>query len=203
MPPSRIDLVALTEDPLPFLASDDAVLRRMAVTAIDGRSAIDNVGRLCELSTDPDPTIRGAVAEKLGVCGDAGLEALASLQADDIASVREAAATAYGEIGSSLACEWLAAAASHDPDRGVREAAVAALGAIGDPGWIDTLLELLHDAPPPVRRRAVAALTVFDDDRIESAIRLAALDKNPGVREAAEMVVGRQIREAGSTSPGS
>ena len=82
---------------------------------------------------------------------------------------------------------------ANDEDRAVREAAVAALGAIGDPSALDHLLSLLRDGPPPVRRRTVAALTVFDDDRIEAAIRRAAFDRNPGVREAAEMVVGRQI----------
>ncbi|KAA3640567.1 MAG: HEAT repeat domain-containing protein, partial [Armatimonadetes bacterium] len=78
----------------------------------------------------------------------------------------------------------------------VREAAVAAIGSLGHPDGIDPLLTLIADGPPQVRRRAIAAITVFDDPRIESAIRRAALDRNPGVREAAEMVVGRQIHEA-------
>ena len=73
----------------------------------------------------------------------------------------------------------------------MREAAVAALGAIGDERAVPTLLELVVDGPPRVRRRAVVALTVFDDPAIEPALRQAATDRNPGVREAAEMVVGR------------
>ena len=68
------------------------------------------------------------------------------------------------------------------------------MAVIGDPAAVEILLRLIADAPPQVRRRAIAAITVFDDPRIEPAITRAAFDRNPGVREAAEMVVGRQIR---------
>lgn len=110
---------------------------------------------------------------------------------DEDARVREAVATAYGEIGSEAAVEWLIESALGDEDRLVQEAAVAALGAIGDDRALPVLLELVAEGPPRVRRRAVVALTVFDDPAIEPAIRKAATDRNPGVREAAEMVVGR------------
>ena len=70
---------------------------------------------------------------------------------------------------------------------------MAALGAIGDDAAIEPLLRLIGAGPPQVRRRAIAAITVFDDPRIEPAIQRAAFDRNPGVREAAEMVVGKQL----------
>ena len=63
----------------------------------------------------------------------------------------------------------------------------------GDDAAIDPLLDFIAAGPPQVRRRAIAAITVFDDLRIEPAIRRAAFDRNPGVREAAEMVVGKQL----------
>jgi len=107
--------------------------------------------------------------------------------------VREAVATAYGELGDASSIEWLTDAATNDPDRTVKEAAVAALGAIGDDVAIDALLAFILSGPPQVRRRAIAAITVFDDPRIEPAIKRAAFDRNPGVREAAEMVVGKQL----------
>lgn len=100
-------------------------------------------------------------------------------------------ATVYGEIADEGAVEWLIDRALHDSDQLVREAAVAALGAIEDDRALPVLLDLIADAPPRVRRRAVVALTVFDDPAIEAAIRAATRDRNPGVREAAEMVVGR------------
>jgi HEAT repeat protein len=196
--PSRSDLVSLVEDPAPFLSSPDPVLRRMAVTALDPGTAIASLPTLAAMARDEGAAIRAAVAEKLGVCGHEAYATLGSLQGDPDPTVREAVATAYGELGLPLAIEWLVEAASSDPDRSVREASVASLGSIGDDRAIDPLLELMAEGPPQVRRRAVAAITVFDDPRIEPAIIRAAFDRNPGVREAAEMVVGRQLtlREA-------
>ena len=75
----------------------------------------------------------------------------------------------------------------------VREAAVAALGATGEVQALPTLLRLVASGPPQVRRRCVAALTVFDGEEVETALRHAATDRNPMVREAAELVVGRNV----------
>jgi HEAT repeat protein len=194
MAPSRNDLVALIEDPPAFLTSADPVLRRMATTALSADEARSCLSELGELSSDDLPEVRAAVAEKLGVCGRDAVPLLLPLRDDQDPIVREAVATACGELGDPDALPWLEEVASSDPDRAVREAAVASLGSIGDAAAIDTLLRLIADAPPQVRRRAIAAITVFDDPRIEPAITRAAFDRNPGVREAAEMVVGRQIR---------
>ncbi len=197
MAPTRDQLVDLTKDPTRFLGSGDAVLRRMAVTALSPEQARANLETLTALATDDDVSVRAAAVEKLGVCGPGALPALEFAIGDAEPTVREAAATAYGEVRSSAALDRLIAAATGDGDRHVREAAVAALGAVGDDRAVDTLLVLLIDGPPQVRRRAIAALTVFDDDRIEPAIRRAAFDRNPSVREAAEMVVGKQLRGTG------
>lgn len=140
---------------------------------------------------DPDPTVRAMAVEALGASNGDVMETLAAAAADEEGSVREAVATAYGERGDTAAVDWLIDRARRDEERLVREAAVAALGAIGDDRAVPILLELVGDAPPRIRRRAVVALTVFDDPAVEPAIRRAATDRNPGVREAAEMVVGR------------
>jgi HEAT repeat protein len=136
--------------------------------------------------------VRALAVEALGASKGDVLETLVAAGSDEDAGVREAVATAYGELGDAAAVDWLIDRASGDDDRLVREAAVAALGAIGDDRAVPILLELIGDGPPRVRRRAVVALTVFDDPAIEPAIRRAATDRNPGVREAAEMVVGRE-----------
>jgi HEAT repeat protein len=194
----RDELVRLTQRPDEFLDSPDATLRRMAVTALSQTDTETSLSRVVALATDEDPSVRAAVAETLGSTGTANTETLHRLGGDTEATVREAVATAFGETGDPSAIGWLIDTAGHDPDRQVREAAVAALGAIGDPSAIDPLLEFVRDGPPQVRRRAIAAITVFDDDRIEPALRLAALDRNPGVKEAAEMVVGRQLTDGSS-----
>jgi len=193
--PTREQLVALVDNPVEFLTSDEPILRRMATTALTPSQASGNVESLETLTKDSDPAIRAAAAEKLGTCGLAALEILADLEDDLDPTVREALATAYGEVDSPDTVGWLDVAAREDSDKHVKEAATAALGAIGANAGLETLLLLINDGPPQVRRRAIAAITVFDDDRVETAIRRAALDRNPGVREAAEMVVGKQLTE--------
>jgi len=192
-PPSREQLVQLTENPVAFLQNDDVTLRRMAITALTREQADANRDALRMHVTDSSAAVRAATAEKLGLCGERSMDALETLASDTDPTVREAVATAFGELASPGAVPWLIQASLDDEDRHVKEAAVAALGAIGDPGAIDTLLEIIRGGPPQVRRRAIAAITVFDDERIEPAIQRAALDRNPGVREAAEMVVGKQL----------
>ncbi len=141
---------------------------------------------------DEDGAVRAMAAEALGGTDGDCAEVLAHGRDDDDPRVVEAVATAYGELRDPSAVPWLIELASRNGDRAVREAAVAALGAIGDEAALSTLLELVAAGPPQVRRRAVVALTVFDDPAVEPAIRAAAKDRNPSVREAAEMVVGRQ-----------
>lgn len=189
----REDLVALIADPVSFLGHSDAVLRRMATTALSAERCDAVFDTVVGLLNDESASVRAAAAEKLGACGRRALPSLDRVADDPEAKVREAVTTAYGDIGASEPIEWLADIATNDPDRTVREAAVAALGAIGDDHAIDPLLEFIASGPPQVRRRAIAAITVFDDPRIEPALQRAALDRNPGVREAAEMVVGKQM----------
>lgn len=187
------DLVRLIADPEPFLAVDDPEMRRLAVS-VCSVSPSQHVAVLSRLAIeDADAMVRAMAVEGLGHGGEAALPTLTVAADDEDGSVREAVATAYGELGDPVAVDWLLERARDDDDRLVREAAVAALGAIGDDRAVPVLLELVADGPPRVRRRAVVALTVFDDPAIEPAIRQAAADRNPGVREAAEMVVGRAV----------
>lgn len=165
----------------------------MAVTALDRSAAVTHFELLAALALDKIASVRTAAAEKLGLCGSAGFHLLETLQSDAVPAVRESVATAYGELKDPSAIPWLVKVGKSDEDRQVREAAVAALGAIDDDAAIEPLLLAIAEGPPQVRRRAIAAITMYDDPRVELAIRKAALDRNPGVREAAEMVVGRQI----------
>jgi len=193
VPPSREQLVQLVENPVAFMQDDDATLRRMAITALTPDQADADFDSLKLHVTDSSAAVRAATAEKMGYCNERSMDPLETLGHDVDPTVREAVATAYGELAIPQAVPWLIDASLDDEDRHVKEAAVAALGAIGDPGAIDALLEIMRGGPPQVRRRAIAAITVFDDDRIKPAIQRAALDRNPGVREAAEMVVGKQL----------
>ncbi len=146
------------------------------------------------LATDSDSAVRRECAETLGRISSADRTPLRSALQDPDPEVREAAANALGELGDRTAVpELVALVGNTNEDALVREAAVAALGAIGDTRALPILLENVATAPPQVRRRCVVALTVFDGDEVEIALRRAAADRNPMVREAAEMVVGRSV----------
>jgi HEAT repeat protein len=87
-------------------------------------------------------------------------------------------------------------ATRHDDPR-CREAAIAALGAIGHPDGLPAVLSALTDKPT-VRRRATVALAGFDDPRVEPALRQAAGDRDWQVRQAAEELRGDE--DPGSTT---
>ena len=75
-------------------------------------------------------------------------------------------------------------ATTHD-DALVREASVAALGAIGDPRGLPAILAGCADKPA-VRRRAVLALAPFDGEAVDAALAAALGDRDWQVRQAAE-----------------
>jgi HEAT repeat protein len=66
-----------------------------------------------------------------------------------------------------------------------REAAVAALGAVGSPPTLAVVLAALDDTPN-IRRRAAIALAAFDDPRAEDGLRRCLDDRDWQVRQAAE-----------------
>jgi HEAT repeat protein len=185
----------LMADPLPFLTHDEAALRRLAVAACAGRLAEEPIRSAIEerLARDDDGAVRAEAVEILGGAGADVTELIMEARLDDDPRVVEAVATGLGELGATAAVPWLIDTAVGHPDRLVREAAVAALGAIGDPRGLPVLLQILATGPPQVRRRAVVALTVFDDPAVEPALLAARSDRNPMVREVAEMVVGRGL----------
>ncbi len=190
---SRDDLVALLRDPGSQLDNADPAIRRVAVAAARSHPGLHPIIAAL-LTTDPSPAVRRECAEVLGRSELAPVDVIEAACADNSVEVREAAVTAFGEIESVPSVPLLIETArDNDEDKLVREAAVAALGAIGDERAVPALLELIASGSPQIRRRCVPALSVFDGADIEAALRQAAHDRNPMVREAAEMVVGRSV----------
>ncbi len=112
---------------------------------------------------------------------------LLGLLDDEDPTVVEVAAWASGERvpPEEGAVARLAALATTHSDALVREAAVAALGAIGDPAALGAVLAGTRDKAT-VRRRAVLALAPFDGPEIDAALEAAAADRDWQVRQAAE-----------------
>ena len=89
-----------------------------------------------------------------------------------------------------------APAAAHDDVR-CREAAVAALGAIGDPHGLPAVLAALADKPT-VRRRATVALAGFDDPASNRRCAPPREDRDWQVRQAADELLDEPRAAASS-----
>jgi HEAT repeat protein len=106
---------------------------------------------------------------------------------DSEASVVEAAAWAAGEqeVVDDDVLLLLCELGAHAADPLVREASVAALGAIGDERGLPVILSACTDKPN-IRRRAVLALAPFSGPEVDAALAAALIDRDWQVRQAAE-----------------
>lgn len=161
----------------------DAATRATAVAALSRMGQLDTETLLSAL-TDSAPTVRRRAAMLAGERADVSLLPLLG-DADD--GVAEAAAFASGERHPAEpgAVGLLGAMAVDHTDPLCREAAVAALGAIGDPAGLPAVLAATRDRAT-VRRRAVIALAPFGGAEVEAALARAADDRDWQVRQAAE-----------------
>jgi HEAT repeat protein len=101
--------------------------------------------------------------------------------------VVEAAAWASGERQPpepGVVTALVTVSTGHD-DPLCREAAVAALGSIGDAAGLPAILAATSDRPA-VRRRAVLALAPFAGPDVDAALERALVDRDWQVRQAAE-----------------
>lgn len=171
-----------------FLADPEPSVRATALGAL-ARAGSLTTDDLVSALGDPSAIVRARAAE-LGVelPADAA-PALVPVLGDADPSVVEAAAWASGERRPPEAgvIPALAAVATGHDDPTCREAAVAALGAIGDPTGLPAVLAATADRPA-VRRRAVLALAPFDGPEVEAALERALTDRDWQVRQAAEDV---------------
>ena len=164
-------------------ADDDAHVREAVLGALDRLGALDD-DRLLAAAADPSPVVRRRVA--LLAATRPGVPLLALLDDAD-PSVAEVAAWACGEheqVDDST-LERLIELVTGADDALVREAAAAALGAIGDERGLPAILAACDDKPQ-VRRRAVLALAPFDGPDVEAAIDRALIDRDWQVRQSAE-----------------
>jgi HEAT repeat protein len=141
-----------------------------------------------QVVADPVAGVRRRAAEVAPALGRSiSCAALLVLLADDDAWVAEAAAFALGEhpVPTRRALGALAHEATSHRDPLVREAAVAALGARGDPATLPAVLAACDDRPA-IRRRAVLALAAFDGPEVEARLHTALADPDWQVRQAAE-----------------
>ena len=168
-------------DPVP-------TVRATALGALERLGALGD-NEVADALADDDATVRRRAVEL--TAGRATVALLPSLDDPD-PSVVEMAAWAAGERGEVAAVDRLsrlAAGPGGHPDPLCREAAVAALGAIGDPAGLRAVLAALDDKPA-VRRRAAVALAAFDGPDADAALERCLTDRDWQVRQVAEDLLG-------------
>jgi HEAT repeat protein len=194
----------------------DADLARQGLGDPDARvqeAAVGALARLGQLSTadvarvlrsGPVPVRRRALDAAPGVRGRGSRSQLPVLVigalSDEDPLVVVGAAWFLGERRHRPAVAALAEVAARHHDTRCREAAVAALGAIGDPSGLPAVLAALDDKPT-VRRRATVALAGFDDPRVEPALAAAGDDRDWQVRQAASELRQEEPPEGGVSRP--
>lgn len=166
-------------------AVDDAdpVVRALALGALERAGVLADADLVRALSDTAASVRRRAV--ELSATRPA-IDLLPAL-ADPDPTVAEAAAWACGEhehVADAVLSRLIQLATSADVAL-VREASVAALGAIGDERGLPAILAGCRDQPA-VRRRAVLALAPFDGSEVDAAITAALTDRDWQVRQAAE-----------------
>lgn len=169
------------------LDDSDAGVREAALGAMARLGAFDSE-MAQRFTIDSEPRVRRRVAELSATLVDVDLLPLLS---DHDSSVVETAAWACGEqveIADATLQRVIELATTHD-DVLVREAAVAALGAIGDERGLPAILHGCSDKPA-IRRRAVLALAPFDGPEVDAALKTALEDRDWQVRQAAEDLLG-------------
>jgi HEAT repeat protein len=161
-----------------------------ASVRVTGLGAVERLGILTDADveralTDPAPEVRRRGCE---LAATRPAVELAEALRDDDDSVVEMAAWALGERGERAAVaalSELAAMSSGHRDPLCREAAVAALGAIGDRAGLHAVLDALDDKPA-IRRRAAVSLAAFDGPEVDAALRRCLEDRDWQVRQVAE-----------------
>jgi HEAT repeat protein len=151
---------------------------------------------------DTDAEVRCRALEVVAALtggGAASGVAITALLHDADPVVTEMAAWASGERvpAEPGAVRALADLATGADDALVREAAVAALGALGDPEGLAAVLAATTDKAT-VRRRAVLALAPFEGEAVDDALRRALEDRDWQVRQAAEDLLGEASAQPGA-----
>jgi HEAT repeat protein len=169
------------------LADSAPGVRATALGAL-ARAERLTAGDLADAVGDPAPEVRARAAELAAAVGPDAAGVASRALADGDARVVEAGCFALGELGAGASVEVVAELSDvvrEHPDPVCREAAVAALGAIGAEAGLPAILQATTDKPA-VRRRAVLALAPFDGPEVDAAVAQALTDRDWQVRQAAE-----------------
>lgn len=133
------------------------------------------------LKSDDEPILLRAISALRRLKDPRAAQALLALLHDERDVVRQRVVDTLGLVGDHEIAQRLEQVMKYDRSELVRANAAKALGAIGDPGSIDALVDALHDEFP-IRCRAVVSLGVLHDDAAMPAISALLRDPAPEIR---------------------
>lgn len=173
------------------LSDDASVVRLSALGALSRIDALEPTDLEVALG-DPSAAVRRRAAELAASFPEIPLEAALR---DPDPGVVEMAAWSAGEREDPRLVPLLMAISdrtSGHADPLCREAAIAALGAIGDQSALEAVVAALDDKPA-VRRRAAVALAAFDGPEAEDGLRRCLTDRDWQVRQVAEDLLDLEL----------
>lgn len=168
-------------------------VRSMAVFAMGLKPDAETFNILAKLvETDPDYGIRADAAGALGYLEDPrGFEVLVRAFYEDTDwLVRFSAAVALGNLKDPRAHDVLVEALKSD-EVVIQQAAIAAIGEVGDVTAVDDILAFAQAEDWLVRQRLAEALANLPSPKTESALRFLEKDSHSQVSEAARIALER------------
>ena len=188
--PTTDELAASLADPAP-------AVRQRALEVLAGPGQLSNPDQPGGSRRDHDDSATRLLAPLLACLGDTDHSVLevACWAAGELPEIAEATVDALVEVAGPARGQG-----AHE-DALCREAAVAALGALGHERGRAAVLGGLEDRPA-IRRRAVLALAAFEGDDVEAALKRALGDRDWQVQQAAEDLLGVSRASDGTTPPG-
>lgn len=176
------------------LIDTDAEVRASALAAMQRMGRLSSEELISGL-TDPAAVTRRRAAVIAASFDSAQME-LRLLLSDSDDSVVEVAAFACGERTDAdlETVQVLCQLAGAHEDALCREAAVAALGSIGNPAGLPAVIAGCSDRAT-VRRRAVLSLAAFEGPEVTAMLRKLTQDRDLQVRQAAEELLAIELGE--------
>ncbi|MFH1894017.1 MAG: HEAT repeat domain-containing protein [Candidatus Zixiibacteriota bacterium] len=156
---------------------------KLATIAILEDSRSMGTGELLNFLSDPDPEIRLRSVQALGRIGiESTVADLAPLMTDSVESVQLETAFALGQIGGTEAMLAITINLENETSIDVRCSMIEALGKIGDPVAVATVLHYFDDPNPRIRRSAAFAMSRIPEHNQTDALVELSRDDSEEVR---------------------
>lgn len=150
----------------------DAKLRRAALQSFLNTNDPRGGRLLLAKLKDTNAGMRAMAAELAGQYGlKAGGSVLAGLLDDSEPAVRRAAARALGELADAQAADKLLEKLKQEKTDDIRESIIQTLGKLRDPRAVESLIPLVADPQPSVRKQAAGALALLGDKKWAELIK--------------------------------